>query len=88
MSTSSVGYPPRCADRVYHDLFSAPEVVAVRERVRARAITIAPIAHRIARGDEHIDGFPVTRSVRWGLLRIPSTADVGGDDLAHPVMSR
>lgn len=88
MSTSSVGYLPRCADRLYHDLFSPPEVVAVRERVCARAITIAPIAHRIAGGDELIDGFSHDAFGSLGAVAHPVTADVGGDDLAHLVMSR
>jgi alkylation response protein AidB-like acyl-CoA dehydrogenase len=80
--------PPRCADRVYHDLLSPEEVAAVRGRVRASATAkIAPIAHRIARGDERIDGFPrdaFDSLAEDGLFRIPFGTDVGGDGLHHP----
>ncbi|WP_179476072.1 acyl-CoA dehydrogenase family protein [Mycolicibacterium vinylchloridicum] len=80
--------PPRCADRLYHDLLSPQEVVGVRSRVRASATAkITPIAHRIARGDERIDGFPrdaFDALAQDGLFRIPFGTDVGGDGLHYP----
>ncbi|KSZ56623.1 acyl-CoA dehydrogenase [Rhodococcus pyridinivorans KG-16] len=83
--------PPRTADRLYHDLLSPDEVAEVRQRVRrAAAATIAPIASRIARGDERLDGFPrdaFEALATSGLFRIPFAGDVGGDDLAHPASS-
>lgn len=87
-TTSPAGVPARCADRVYHDLLSPAEISAVRDRVRASAArTIAPIANRIARGDERLDGFPRDAFdclAEEGLFRIPFAGDVGGDALTHP----
>lgn len=79
--------PPRIADRIYHDLLSPNEVHEVRARVRSTAAgKIAPIANRIARGDERIDGFPrdaFDSLAEDGLFRIPFAGDVGGEDLVH-----
>lgn len=82
-------HPARHADRLYHDLLSPAETLEVRERVRKIAAdVVAPNARRIANGDERVEGFP--RDVfdglaAAGLFRIPFAADVGGEDLAHPV---
>ncbi|AKE89208.1 acyl-CoA dehydrogenase family protein [Rhodococcus aetherivorans] len=77
----------RVADRMYHDLLSPPEVRQVRDRVRDFATrAVAPIAGRIAGGDERLDGFPrdaFEAMASNGLFRIPFTADVGGDGLTH-----
>lgn len=77
--------PPRQSDTLYHDLLSPPEVLDVRRRVRLSAArVIAPIASRIARGDERIDGFPrdaFDALAGEGLYRIPFSGDVGGDAL-------
>ncbi|WP_370185263.1 acyl-CoA dehydrogenase family protein [Rhodococcus wratislaviensis] len=79
---------PRQFDRLYHDDLSPADVRQVRARVRALADEIvAPEAHRIATGDERVDGFPrrvFDDLARAGLLRIPFRGDVGGDDLDHP----
>lgn len=79
--------PERLADRLYHDLLSPPEVRAVRTRVRGFADTaVAPVAARIADGDERLDGFPRDAFEAMGaegLFRIPFPADVGGENLAH-----
>ncbi|SFO23202.1 butyryl-CoA dehydrogenase [Pseudonocardia ammonioxydans] len=80
--------PPRIADRLHHDLIVPDEVRDVRRRVRDTAgRVVAPVAHRIANGDERIDGFPrdVFESLATdGLYRIPFGTDVGGEGLAHP----
>ena len=79
--------PPRIADKLYHDLLSPPEIQQVRRKVRrVAADAIAPIASRIARGDERIDGFPrdaFDSLATAGVFRIPFAKDVGGDGLAH-----
>ncbi|NLU64001.1 acyl-CoA dehydrogenase [Rhodococcus sp. HNM0563] len=79
--------PERLADRMYHDLLSPPEVQEIRSKVRRSATrAIAPIAARIAGGDERVDGFPrdaFEAMGRDGLFRIPFAADVGGDDLTY-----
>ncbi|SCB74817.1 butyryl-CoA dehydrogenase [Gordonia sp. v-85] len=81
-------HPPRIADTLYHDLVSPEEVVEVRRRVRQVALRdVAPVADRVARGDERLDGFPrdvFDRLATAGIYRIPFAADVGGDGLAHP----
>ncbi|MGV9718303.1 acyl-CoA dehydrogenase family protein [Rhodococcus pyridinivorans] len=72
---------------MYHDLLSPPEVQEIRSKVRRSATgAIAPIAARIAGGDERVDGFPrdaFEAMGRDGLFRIPFAADVGGDDLTY-----
>jgi butyryl-CoA dehydrogenase len=84
----AVAGPPRIADRLHHDLLSPEEVRAVRRRVRASASkVVAPVAARIANGDERIDGFPrdvFDALTEEGLYRIPFGTDVGGDGLEHP----
>ena len=80
--------PPRIADRLYHDMLAPAEIRDLRSRVRSAASrVVAPVAARIANGDERVDGFP--RDVfealgAEGLYRIPFGSDVGGDGLAHP----
>lgn len=80
--------PPRLADTMYHDLLSPPEITNVRARVRATAqASIAPLAQRISRGDERLDGFPrdaFDALAGDGIFRIPFAGDVGGDGLRHP----
>jgi len=79
--------PERLSDRLYHDLLSPAEVLDVRARVRAMSSeVVAPVAAKIARGDERTDGFPrevFDELARKGLYRIPFAADVGGEGLAH-----
>jgi alkylation response protein AidB-like acyl-CoA dehydrogenase len=81
--------PERLADRLFHDLLSPAEVRAQRERVRAVAAeVVAPVAYRIANGDERVDGFPhdVFKGLAAeGLFRLPFAAAVGGDGLEHPI---
>jgi butyryl-CoA dehydrogenase len=79
--------PPRCGDRLYHDLLSPQEIVGVRDRVRAIADeVVAPVAGAIANGDERREGFPraiFDELAARGLFRIPFGTEVGGDGLAH-----
>ncbi|WP_235531115.1 MULTISPECIES: acyl-CoA dehydrogenase family protein [unclassified Nocardioides] len=81
--------PIRQADRLYHDLLSPQEVLDVRARARKVAMdVVAPVAGRIANGNERVEGFP--RDVfeglaEAGLFRVPFAEEVGGDGLAHPV---
>lgn len=87
-TASALPGPPRGADRLYHDLIAPPEIRQVRSRTRAAAgRVVAPVAARIAAGDERVDGFP--RDVFDGLAaegvyRIPFGTDVGGDGLSEP----
>lgn len=81
------GEPPRIADNLYHDLLSPKETQLVRLRVRqVGSDAIAPLASRISRGDERIDGFPhdaFSALATAGTFRIPFASDVGGDGLTH-----
>ncbi|NYJ03343.1 butyryl-CoA dehydrogenase [Nocardioides thalensis] len=78
---------PRQADRLYDDGTLPDEVRAARHRVRAIADeVVAPVAHRLATQDERVDGFPrdvFDALAARGLFRLPFSADVGGDGLAH-----
>lgn len=80
--------PPRTADRLYHDLLAPQEIRDLRLRVRGVASrVVAPVAARIANGDERTDGFPrdvFDALAAEGLYRIPFGTDVDGDGLAHP----
>ncbi|BBY27171.1 acyl-CoA dehydrogenase [Mycolicibacterium sediminis] len=84
---TSVPTPERIADRLYHD-DSPTDVLEVRELVRSMARdVVAPVAARIANGDERIDGF--ARDVfgalaERGLYRVPFPTAVGGDGRDHP----
>lgn len=86
--TVTIAGAPRASDRLYHDMLTPTEIQELRERVRASASrVVAPVAGRIARGDERTDGFPhdVFEGLRSeGLFGIPFGTDVGGDGLAHP----
>jgi alkylation response protein AidB-like acyl-CoA dehydrogenase len=90
-TTSTAPGPTRMAERLYHDLMTPVDVRDVRTRVREIADTlVAPIAARIATGDERIDGFPrdvFDSLAAAGIYRIPFGSDVGGDGLDHPATS-
>ncbi|MGW5287222.1 acyl-CoA dehydrogenase family protein [Rhodococcus pyridinivorans] len=77
--------PERLSDRMYHDMMSPAEVQEIRHRVRTFARrSIAPLAGRIANGDERVDGFPrdvFEAMAAADLFRIPFRSDVGGDGL-------
>ncbi|WP_341261995.1 acyl-CoA dehydrogenase family protein [Gordonia rubripertincta] len=80
--------PARIADELYHDLLSPDEIVSVRHNIRDIARTaIAPIATRIAHGDERLDGFPrdaFDALAEHDVFRLPFSKDVGGNGLQHP----
>jgi len=80
--------PTRQANRLYHDLLSSPETLAARERARRFADkAIAPVAARIATGDEGEDGFPADvfeAMAGEGLFRIAFPEEAGGLGLARP----
>ncbi|MFD4191886.1 acyl-CoA dehydrogenase family protein [Amycolatopsis thermoflava] len=88
--TATAG-PERIADRLHHDLLAPEETREVRHRVRDVAQrVVAPVAARIANGDERTDGFPrevFDALAAEGLYRIPFARDVGGDGLAHPALA-
>lgn len=49
----------RQSDALYHDLLAPQEVNDVRSRTRKLADeVVAPVASRIANGNERVDGFP------------------------------
>ncbi len=85
---SAVRAPARQAERLYHDLLSSPETQDIRARVRRFADeAIAPVAGKIATGDEVDDGFPAAvfeAMAREELFRITFPSDVGGLGLARP----
>jgi len=87
-TANAVHRPERQADRLYHDLLSTAETLEVRTRVRDFAdAVIAPVAHRIATGDEVEDGFPADvfdAMARQDLFRIAFPSDVGGLGLERP----
>lgn len=79
---------PRLAETLYHDLLSPKEVLGVRAKVREVSDrVVAPVAARIAAGDERTHGF--ARDVfdalaAEGLYRIPFASADGGEGLEHP----
>ncbi|WP_336713877.1 acyl-CoA dehydrogenase family protein [Arthrobacter sp. USHLN218] len=87
-TAAPVRAPARQADRLYHDLLSSPETLEVRERARRFAdVVIAPVAGRIATGDEVEDGFPsdvFEAMAREGLFQLAFPADAGGMGLERP----
>ncbi|MER6936144.1 acyl-CoA dehydrogenase family protein [Nocardioides sp. NPDC127514] len=80
--------PARQMDRLYHDMQSSIETLAIRDRARTFANAhVAPVAARIAAGDEVDDGFPsdvFTAMAEERLFEIPFPADVGGAGLTRP----
>jgi butyryl-CoA dehydrogenase len=81
--------PARCADRVYHDLLTPPDALAVRREVRDFAErALAPIARELAQGEESVALFPralFREMAGAGLFAIPFRAADQGRGLAHRV---
>lgn len=77
----------RADEKLWHDLFSPPEVQSLRRHVRTIVDEeLAQYASAIAQGDEVEDGFPQTAFDAMaiaGLFRIPFAAP-HGDGLEHP----
>lgn len=78
---------PRQQDLLFHDLFTPPEVLAVRAEVRAFADThVQPEAWDIGHRDEKVEHFPralFRKMADAGLFRIPFSAAIGGRGLDH-----
>lgn len=77
----------RAGERLFHDLFSPPDVLAVRQRVRALAREhLEPIAPAVGQRDEVEDGFPRAAfdlMAGLDLYSIPFAAPHGAG-LEHP----
>ncbi|MGW5110622.1 acyl-CoA dehydrogenase family protein [Nocardia sp. NPDC004123] len=92
MATASeirtVSTPKRQAELLYHDLLSTEETLRVRAQARSFADkVVAPVAARIAAGDEVVDGFPhdvFGSMAQSSLFEIPFPSDVGGTGLERP----
>lgn len=81
-------WPERNEPRLYHDLMSPEETLAIRAEVRAFAeAEVAPRARAIGEGPEAVENFPhaLFRLMgEAGLFRIPFPADAGGRGLQYP----
>ena len=81
--------PTRHSDRLFHDLLAPAEVADVRARARKLAeVAVAPVAGRIANGNEREDGFPrdvFNALARDGLFGTGFSTEVGGLGLDHPM---
>lgn len=80
---------PRLRDRLYHDVFTPPDVAAVRDLARRVATEhVAPRAHDIGQREESPDSFPrdvFDALAHAGLFGVPFPAELGGAGLDHPV---
>lgn len=80
--------PIRYQDKLYHDLNTPEEVLAIRQEVRRFADQyVAPAAHAIGHTEESVAAFPrelFARMAEAGLFRIPFAEEVGGRGLRHP----
>jgi alkylation response protein AidB-like acyl-CoA dehydrogenase len=80
--------PERFQPRLYHDLLTPAESLAVREEVRRFADEhVAPVAWEIGHREEAVEHFPrelFKEMARAGLFRIPFGAGVGGRGLRYP----
>lgn len=74
--------------RLYHDLITPQETVAIREEVRRFADEhVQPAAWEIGHREESVENFPrelFKKMADDGLFRIPFAAEVGGRGLKHP----
>lgn len=79
--------PERQADRLYHDLVSPAEIIAVRSHVRGLVEDrLVPLADAIAHGDEVGDGFPTEAFAEMAagdLFKLPFPVPYGAG-LSHP----
>ncbi len=80
--------PERFQPKLYHDLLTPDETLAIREEVRRFADThIAPVAWEIGHLPESVENFPrdlFHKMADAGLFRIPFGAEVGGRGLSYP----
>jgi len=81
--------PVRHADTLFHDLLAPAEVNEVRGRARKLADdVVAPVAARIANGNERVDGFPrdvFDALAADGVFGVGFGREVGGWGLDHPM---
>ncbi|HHK4245094.1 TPA: acyl-CoA dehydrogenase family protein [Pseudomonas aeruginosa] len=88
MTTTNELHPPRQEPRLYHDLMSPAEVLAIRAEVRAFCEKhVAPVAWEIGHREESVEAFPFDlfeTMAGAGLFRIPFSTAVGGRGLAYP----
>ncbi len=86
--TASLAQPERHQPRLYHDLLTPAETLAIRQEVRRFADEhIAPVAWEIGSREESVKNFPrelFRKMADAGLFRIPFAAQVGGRGLQHP----
>ncbi|MDT7590062.1 MAG: hypothetical protein QOE32_7612 [Pseudonocardiales bacterium] len=81
--------PPRTQDRMTHDVWLPPEIVALRAEARtAVEKRLAPFAREIGQREESVDSFPweAFRGLAdEGLFTVPFGADYGRG-LEHPML--
>jgi alkylation response protein AidB-like acyl-CoA dehydrogenase len=80
--------PERHQPKLYHDLLTPAETLAIREEVRRFADEhVAPVAWEIGHREESVENFPrdlFRKMADAGLFRIPFAAEVGGRGLQYP----
>ncbi|BBP59466.1 acyl-CoA dehydrogenase family protein [Pseudomonas sp. St316] len=78
----------RHQDRLYHDLDTPQEILAIRQEIRRFADEhVAPMAYAIGHTEESVAAFPrdlFAKMAKAGLFGIPFTADVGGEGSDTP----
>ncbi|CAM5476991.1 acyl-CoA dehydrogenase family protein [Eoetvoesiella caeni] len=80
--------PERFQTKLYHDLLTPEETLAVREEIRRFVDEhVAPVAWEIGHREESVENFPRNlfhKMAKAGLFRIPFGAEVGGRGLKYP----
>ena len=88
LATTTQQAPERHQPKLYHDLLTPAETLAIREEVRRFADDhVAPVAWAIGHREESVENFPrelFRKMADAGLFRIPFTAEVGGRGLKYP----
>ncbi|AIO71232.1 acyl-CoA dehydrogenase family protein [Burkholderia multivorans] len=88
LDSPSHAAPERHQPKLYHDLLTPDETLAIREEVRSFADEhVAPVAWKIGSCEESVDHFPrdlFRKMADAGLFRIPFGASVGGRGLKYP----
>ncbi|MEJ8859390.1 acyl-CoA dehydrogenase family protein [Variovorax robiniae] len=85
---SSQQAPERHQPKLYHDLLTPAETLAIRQEVRRFSDEhVAPVAWEIGHREESVENFPrelFRKMADAGLFRIPFAAEVGGRGLKYP----
>lgn len=80
--------PERYQPRLYHDLMTPDETLAIRDEVRRFADEhVAPVAWDIGHREEAVENFPrdlFRKMAEAGIFRIPFGKSVGGRGLKYP----